>query len=98
MSRKTRLLIVEDEWLVAEDHASVLRDAGYAIIGPAPSVLVALRLIESEALDVAILDIGLNGETSYPVADRLIQKAVPFIFVTGYSPRDLQARLRDQRR
>lgn len=94
MEIKTRVLVVEDEWLIAEDHASSLTDAGYEIVGPASSVKMALRLIESEHIDVALLDIGLNGETSYPIADELKARGVPFAFLSGFVDKDVPVHLR----
>lgn len=58
----------------------MLTELGCAIVGPA-GVDQALAMIEANAIDVAVLDVNLNGEMSYPIADAL---AVPFVFVTGY--------------
>ena len=63
-----------------------LREAGAAILGPVPSVKQALGIIEDDVngLDVAVLDVNLgNGETVYPVADRLYELGVPYLFTTG---------------
>jgi CheY-like chemotaxis protein len=62
----------------------MLADLGCAVIGPAGSVNQALAMIEAEAIDVAVLDVNLNGEMSYPIADALGARDVPFVFVTGY--------------
>lgn len=97
MEIKTRVLVVEDEWLIAEDHASSLQDAGFEIVGPASSVKMALRLIENEHIDVALLDIGLNGETSYPIADELKARGVPFAFLSGFVDKDVPVHLRECR-
>ncbi|CCV05672.1 Response regulator receiver protein [Mesorhizobium metallidurans STM 2683] len=85
MATALRILIVEDEWLIAEDHAAQLRDAGHRIVGPVASVSAAIDHVEREGPDVALLDIQLNGETSYALADTLRGKAIPFAFVTGHS-------------
>ena len=79
-----RVLVVEDEMMVAWLLEDLLADLGYAIVGPAASVNQALAMIETEAIDVAVLDVNLNGEMSYPIADALVAHAVPFVFVTGY--------------
>ncbi len=83
-----RVLVVEDEALVSMLVEDELRDAGATIVGPAPSVGDALRLIEGAASDggisAAVLDINLNGEKASPVADRLAALGVPFLFATGY--------------
>jgi len=67
-------------WLLED----MLTDLGCAVIGPAGNVNQALAMIEAEAIDVAVLDINLNGQLSYPIADALGARGVPFVFVTGY--------------
>ncbi|MEN2980616.1 response regulator [Tistrella bauzanensis] len=94
MARRARVLIVEDEWVVAEDHAWQLRRAGYDIAGPIPDVAAALRLLDGAPIDVAILDVWLRGENSYALADRLNRGAIPFAFVSGLSAGDLPPHLR----
>ncbi|PWV99841.1 CheY-like chemotaxis protein [Hoeflea marina] len=91
-----RVLIVEDEWIVAEDHASVLRDAGYEVVGPASTVETSLDLINSEPINAAILDISLSREDSYPVVDRLEELGVPYVFLSGYLAEDLPEGFRDR--
>lgn len=81
-----RVLIVEDEYLLAHDLAQELGDAGIEHIGPVASVEQALRLVEDGRVDGAVLDVSLQGELVYPVADALAERGVPFVFVTGYSP------------
>lgn len=94
MSGPSRVLIVEDEWLVAETYSSILCDADYAIAGPTPSIEGAIELIDANAIDAALLDINLNGQMSYPIAERLAAGGVPFAFVTGYATPDLPSTLR----
>ena len=81
-----RILIVEDEYLIAMDLALGLGDLGAEIIGPAASVAEALELVESvgDALDGAVLDVNLRDERVYPVADALTALGVQFIFASGY--------------
>lgn len=79
-----KVLVVEDEIMVAWLLEDLLADLGYAIVGPAARVNQALTMIETEAIDVAVLDVNLNGEMSYPIADALAARGVPFVFVTGY--------------
>jgi DNA-binding NtrC family response regulator len=76
--------MVEDEMIVAWLLEDMLTDLGCAVIGPAGSVKQALAMIEAEAIDAAVLDVNLNGEMSYPIADALAARGVPFVFVTGY--------------
>ncbi len=79
------ILIVEDEWLIAEDYASTLRQAGYRIVGPCPSVEAGIAAVNAEQVDAALLDIQLQDEMSFPVAERLQKKNIPFAFLSGYS-------------
>ncbi len=79
-----RILIVEDEYLIAMQVKRWLSAAGAAVIGPVPSVEQALDLIEEDSLDAAVLDVNLgNGDTVYPVADKLSALGVPYLFATG---------------
>ncbi|WP_338663657.1 response regulator [Pararoseomonas sp. SCSIO 73927] len=81
-----RVLLVEDEYLIADEMESWLRQAGAVVLGPVPDVDAALDIIEREAgaLDAAVLDANLgDGETAYPVADRLDELGVPYMFATG---------------
>jgi CheY-like chemotaxis protein len=80
-----RVLVVEDEFLLADDTARELEARGAEVIGPAASVADALALIHAhERLDSAVLDVNLRGEWVYPVADLLVQRGVRFVFATGY--------------
>ncbi len=80
-----RILVVEDEFLAAEDLRYNLEGAGAVVIGPAPSVQSALALMENElALDAALLDVNLGGTMSFPVAEALVARSVPFVFTSGY--------------
>lgn len=83
--RGRRVLVVEDEYLIASDLAMLLQDLGATVIGPVGSVTEALALLADEpALDAAILDINLRTEKVFPVADALRKRGVPFVFATGY--------------
>jgi len=79
-----RVLVVEDDYLVAMDIVRTLERAGAEVIGPAPAVEAALEALEQAVPDGAILDINLGGEMAFPVADALMALGVPFIFATGY--------------
>src|SRR5262249_43183542 len=80
-----RILVVEDEGIVAFWVSEVLTSAGAAVIGPAASVREALALLENGAVDGAVLDYKLeSGTTTTAVADLLAAKDVPFAFATGY--------------
>ena len=79
-----RVLMVEDEMIVAWLLEDMLTDLGCAVIGPAGNVNQARAIIKAEAIDAAVLDVNLNGQLSYPVADALAERGVPFVFSTGY--------------
>ena len=80
-----RILVVEDEYMLAEDLREELERQGALVMGPVASVADALELLRSgPAPDMAILDINLGGEMAYPVADALRARDIPFIFATGY--------------
>lgn len=79
-----RVLLVEDESLVAELIVDVLETAGYSVLGPFPRLDAAVRAAETEAVDAALLDLDLAGKRSYPVAAALSARQVPFLFLTGY--------------
>jgi CheY-like chemotaxis protein len=83
--RGKRLLVVEDEFLIATDLARSLEDDGVEVIGPVGSIDDALKLISTEhALGGAVLDINVDGQLVYPIADALRDRRVPFVFATGY--------------
>ncbi len=80
-----RILVVEDEALVAMLVEDALTDAGCEVVGPVATVADALALLETEgAPAAAVLDLNLAGETSLPVADALAKCGVPFVVATGY--------------
>lgn len=81
-----RLLVVEDEALVAMMLEEMLADLGCIVVTMAASVSRGLALVGDAALDLdaAVLDVNLGGEKVYPVAEKLTAKGVPFIFSTGY--------------
>ena len=79
-----RVLVVEDETLVAMLVEDMLIDAGAQVLGPVATVAAALQLIQTERPDVAVLDLNLAGETSEPIADALTGMNVPFVVASGY--------------
>lgn len=82
--RGRRILVVEDDYLIADDLRRDLAACGAEVWGPVPDVTGALRLLGREAPDLAALDVNLGGAMAYPVADRLRALGVPFLFSTGY--------------
>jgi CheY-like chemotaxis protein len=91
-----RILIVEDDYLVAQVLVDLLEDAGAEVIGPIGWIDEAVALIEdgSQKLDGAVLDINLHGKKSYPVADALAARSVGFVFATGYGAGVIEGKYR----
>ena len=81
-----RILVVEDELLVAMMIEDLLLALGCEVVGPVNSVSKALQLAAVEALDGAVLDVNLEREKVYPVAEFLHDRRVPYVFLTGYGP------------
>jgi CheY-like chemotaxis protein len=87
-----KVLAVEDESMVAMWLEDALTDLGCTVVGPAARIQEALALIDSEPVQVAVLDVNLAGEPVFPVADRLQELQIPFLFATGYGAAGLVAR------
>lgn len=87
----TRVLLVEDETLVAMLLEEGLEELGCDIVGPVGRVDAAKQAIDGERFDCAVLDINLRGQAVYPVAEMLARRAVPFCFITGYGGREIAA-------
>lgn len=80
-----RILVVEDEMIVAMLIEDILTDAGATVVGPAARVARALDLLtEVDGVDAALLDVNLAGEMTTPVAEELRRRGIPFAFATGY--------------
>lgn len=79
-----RVLVVEDNMIIALDAEATLESLGATAVDVAPSVNEALRLVESARPGLAVLDVNLGNESSFPVADRLVAMGVPIVFATGY--------------
>lgn len=88
-----RVLVVEDEFAIADLMAEMLQERGVQVMGPAATVLAACELIaRGPALDAALVDVNLRGGTSFPIADALLARRVPFAFMTGYDDDAIPAR------
>jgi two-component SAPR family response regulator len=79
-----KVLIVEDQFLLADELSLLIEQYGAKVIGPAGTVASALRLLGEHSPDIALLDVNLGAERVYPVADELLRTGVPFVFMTGY--------------
>ena len=91
--RDRRILVVEDEYLIAMSLADALENAGSVVVGPAPSVDKAIQTINSEShIDAAVVDVNLGGVLAYAVADLLIARKIPFVFTSGYEDNVLRER------
>jgi CheY-like chemotaxis protein len=91
--RDCRILVVEDEYLIAMNLADALESAGSVVVGPVPSVDKAMQTIDSESrIDAAVVDVNLGGVMAYPVADALLARKIPFVFTSGYEDSDLRSR------
>lgn len=87
-----RILVVEDEPLLAFALEDMLTDVGCTVVGPAHNLRRAIQLVEQEDIDGAILDVNLAGERVFPLADLLAERRVPFLYVTGYGTSLLRER------
>jgi CheY-like chemotaxis protein len=93
---RRRVLVVEDEMLIGMLLEDMLADLGQEVVAVVPRVNEALAAVQREVFDLAILDVHLNGQAVFPVADSLIEKGVPFVFATGYGERGLPEKYRDR--
>lgn len=85
-----RVLVVEDEYMVAEHLGMLLEDFGCDLAGPVGTIEEALAAVQEGGLDGVLLDANLNGDSSAPIAIELHMSAVPFVVITGYGACDLR--------
>ena len=90
-----RVFIVEDEFLLVMLLEDLLPTLGYTVAGSAGSVEHALAKLDTAEVDLAVVDVNLAGEPSFPVADALRARGVPFLFTTGYGQQGLPERFAD---
>ncbi|GFE83901.1 response regulator [Steroidobacter agaridevorans] len=79
-----RVLVVEDDYFIAEEVCSTLREHGAEIVGPSPDIERGLQLVKNREIDCAVLDINLQGDLAFGLAHELRRRGVPAIFATGY--------------
>jgi len=79
-----RIMVVEDNFLVAESLCDILTENGCKVIGPVSRLALGLKLAADATIDGALLDINLAGEHCFPLANVLLDKGVPIVFLTGY--------------
>ena len=90
-----RVLVVEDEWFLATIVEEYLNNLGCEVVGSAARLEDALEKARTLSFDIALLDVNLAGTPSYPVAEMLRERNVPFLFVTAYGLSALPGALRD---
>ena len=83
--RGKRILIVEDSPVVGPFTADLLEELGCVVVGPAPNMAAARELIDSEAVDAAMLDVHIRGERIFPLCETLAAQDVPFVLTSGYA-------------
>lgn len=83
--QNARILIVEDDALVAMEMEARVSAYGCAVVGPAPTIAIANRLLDDVRPDAALLDVNVCGERITPIAARLREMGVPYVLVTGYA-------------
>jgi len=89
-----RVLVAEDEFVIALEVGEVLRRAGFEVVGPAATAGEAERLAAEEPLDAAVLDLELRDGTAVAAADALAGRGIPFVFLSGYGAEVLPGHLR----
>lgn len=94
-SRGLRILLVEDESLLLMMLEDTLAELGHEVVAVASRVATAMQLAQTAEVDLAILDINIDGEPSYPVAEILTARCIPFLFTTGYGAQGIDANFRD---
>jgi CheY-like chemotaxis protein len=91
-----RVLVVEDEYLIRMLLEDMLEELGFGLAAAVGTIAEATEHANNGAFDVAVLDVNLDGREIYPVADILVQRGLPFIFVTGYGEGSLAEPYRDR--
>lgn len=89
-----RILVVEDDYIVATDICRGLSDLGATVLGPAPTPFYALALLGRRGVDIAVLDIKLHGQDVFEVAEELTSRGTPIVFVTAMGAKTLPTAFR----
>ena len=90
------VLVVDDDYFVANDCAAVLREQGATVVGPVQDMSRARASMFGEITDCVLLDINLKGELAFSLAEELVAHGVPFIFTTGYDASILPLSMRNR--
>lgn len=94
MAAQARILVIEDEWLIAADIGHRIQVLGHRVIGPARSLSAAFEVLRDQQFDAALLDVSLGDQSSYPIADALAKHGTPFCFITSLALSQLPERFR----
>ena len=89
-----RVLVVEDEYYIADDLRRTLNAAGATVVGPAPTLAAAQDLLDAGQFDCAVIDLNLQGESAVPLADKLVEQRCSFAIATGYGSPAVPDRLK----
>lgn len=92
------VLVVEDEFYLADDLRRALVEQGAKVAGPVNTLARAQALTSAQQVDLAVLDVNLKGELIFPLADELRERGVPFVFTTGYGAEMVPAQYQDVER
>lgn len=79
-----RILVVEDEYFIADDVQHVLEQAGASVLGPVATLAAAHKALDAGAFDCAVIDLNLNGDSAAEIGDRLLAEGHSFAIATGY--------------
>jgi DNA-binding NtrC family response regulator len=85
MRAAKRILVIEDSPVVGPFTADLLSELGYEVVGPAPNMAIARKLIESGTFDAALVDVHIRGERVFPLCEALDERGVPFVLTSGYA-------------
>jgi CheY-like chemotaxis protein len=91
-----RVLVVEDEMTIAMLIEDMVSELAYEVAAVVPRLEDAMRLLDSDSFDLAMLDVHLNGKTVFPFAAALEERDIPFLFATAYGPRGIPEEFRDR--
>jgi len=91
-----RVLVVEDEMTVAMLIEDMVSELAYEVAAVVPRLEDAMRLVDSEIFDIAVLDVHLNGKTVFAFADELQEREIPFVFATAYGPHAIPKKFQDR--
>jgi DNA-binding response OmpR family regulator len=92
---KPKVLVVEDNFLIAGDICELLRQSGHEPVGPARGVAAAAKILKEQKIDAAVLDIMLGNSFCYPLCDHLERWNVPYVFVSGSPPSSIPGAYRN---